>query len=87
MSLWGIAASSDGVWVVGTFVNMTTDNNEALLLPTRVGRVWMVDAAPIPGTGKQHPRRHRGRRRPTVGDGTFDNGGSERLGYSHWPGW
>jgi hypothetical protein len=30
--LWGIAASDDAVWPVGTFVNLSTDNNQALVL-------------------------------------------------------
>jgi hypothetical protein len=48
-TLWGVAAADDVVWPVGTFVNLTTDNNQTLVL--RGDDRFHVVNAPNPGSG------------------------------------
>jgi hypothetical protein len=79
-SLWGVAATPDGAWAVGTYVDPTTDNNKPLLIHDVEG-VWTVDVGPSPGSGSNIL----GGVAATSGGemwaaGVFDNGGS-RLPY------
>jgi hypothetical protein len=65
------------VWVVGSFVDPTTDNNDPLILHG-VGNSWSTDAGPAPGSGSNILG---GVTATATGDlwaaGVFDNGGSE----------
>jgi len=49
-SLYGITVVGGTVWADGTFVNVTTDNNEVLMLRGAGGH-FSVDPAPDPGSG------------------------------------
>jgi hypothetical protein len=79
-SLWGVAATTDSIWAVGTYVDPTTDNNNPLLIH-EVNGVWTVDLGPSPGSGSNILG---GVAATTGGEmwaaGVFDNGGS-RLPY------
>jgi hypothetical protein len=48
-SLYGIAVTGGTVWATGTFINVTTDNPEVLVL-RGVGGHFIVDPAPNPGS-------------------------------------
>ena len=73
-TLWGVAANDGLVWPVGTFVNLSTDNNQALVLRGDGG--FHVVNAPNPGSGTNILAGA-----AAVGDtvwavGHFDDGGS-----------
>ena len=85
-SLFGVAATPDGVWADGTYVDPTTDNNNPLLIH-EVDGVWTVDLGPSPGSGSNIL----GGIAATTGgemwaDGVFDNGGSELPFVENFPG-
>jgi hypothetical protein len=76
-NLYGVAATPDSVWVDGTYVDPTTDDNDPLLVH-EVDGVWTVDLGPSPGSGSNIL----GGLAATTGgemwaDGMFDNGGNE----------
>ena len=85
-SLWGVAATHDGAWAVGTYVDPTTDNNNPLLIHD-VDGVWTVDLGPSPGSGSNILG---GVAATTGGEmwaaGVFDNGGSELPYIENFPG-
>jgi len=85
-SLWGVAATSDNVWAVGTYVDPTTDNNNPLLIH-EVNGAWTVDLGPSPGSGSNIL----GGVAATSGGemwaaGVFDNGGSRLPYIQNFPG-
>jgi hypothetical protein len=49
-NLWGITISGGTVWAVGTYLDVKTDNNNALILSDN-GAGWTVDPGPNPGSG------------------------------------
>jgi Phosphoesterase family len=77
-SLWGVAASSDGVWAVGSFVDPKTDNNDPLLLHAVGGGAWSVVDGPAPGTGSNILGGVAAAGSDIWAAGVFDNGGNER---------
>jgi hypothetical protein len=85
-SLWGVAATPDSVWAVGSYVDPTTDNNNPLLIHDVHG-VWTVDLGPSPGSGSNILG---GVAATTGGEmwaaGMFDNGGSELPYIENFPG-
>jgi hypothetical protein len=85
-SLWGVAATPDSVWAVGSYVDPTTDNNNPLLLHEVNGN-WTVDPGPSPGSGSNILG---GVASTSTGDmwaaGMFDNGGSEMPYIENFPG-
>jgi hypothetical protein len=85
-SLWGVAATQNSVWAVGSYVDPTTDNNNSLLIHD-VNGVWTVDAGPSPGSGSNILG---GVGATTGGElwaaGMFDNGGSELPYIENFPG-
>jgi hypothetical protein len=85
-SLWGVAATPDSVWAVGTYVDPTTDSNNPLLIHD-VNGVWTVDVGPSPGSGSNILG---GAVATTGGEmwaaGMFDNGGSELPYIENFPG-
>jgi hypothetical protein len=85
-SLWGVAATTDGAWAVGTYVDPMTDNNNALLYHL-VDGVWTIDNGPNPGSGSNIL----GGVTSITGnelfaDGIFDNGGSALPFVENFPG-
>lgn len=78
-SLWGVAASTSGVWAVGTFVDPQTDNNDPLLFHETAGSgTWSVVDGPVPGTGSNILGSVTAAGGHLWADGVFDNGGNAR---------
>jgi hypothetical protein len=75
-NLYGLAQADGSVWAAGTYVDASTDNNNALVLRETDG-TWTVDNAPDPGSGSNIP----GGITAVGGQlwlaGMYDNGGSE----------
>jgi hypothetical protein len=76
-TLWGVAGAGNSLFPVGTFVNLTTDNNANLVLAGQSGKVHVVNA-PNPGSGTNLIGGA-----ATIGNavwsvGQFDDGGSRQ---------
>jgi hypothetical protein len=54
-NLYGAAVAGTTVWAVGTHVDPTTDNNNALVLSSVSDGPWTVAGAPDPGSGSNIP--------------------------------
>jgi hypothetical protein len=50
-NLYGVATDGTTAWVVGTYVDPATDNNNALVLSSVNGAPWTIAGAPDPGSG------------------------------------
>jgi hypothetical protein len=50
-NLYGVATDGTTAWVVGTYVDPVTDNNNALVLSSVNGGAWTIAGAPDPGSG------------------------------------
>jgi hypothetical protein len=85
-TLWGVAATTDGAWAVGTYVDPTTDSNNSLLLH-EVDGVWTVDTGPDPGSGSNILGGVTSiADNELFADGIYDNGGSELPFVENFPG-
>jgi hypothetical protein len=74
--LYGVAIAKGAVWVVGTYVNLKTENNETLVLQG-VGGKWTVDKGPNPGSGSNILGGIANVDGQLWAAGVYDNGGSE----------
>ncbi len=71
-----MAASTTGLWAVGTFVDPQTDNNDPLLLhETSESGAWNVVDGPVPGTGSNILGGVAAAADHSWAVGVFDNGG------------
>jgi hypothetical protein len=74
--LYGVTVSGNTVWADGTYLNLHTQNNEALIL-RGVGNTWSVDHGPQPGTGSNILGGITSVAGQLWAAGVYDNGGSE----------
>ncbi|HEX6537694.1 MAG TPA: alkaline phosphatase family protein [Candidatus Dormibacteraeota bacterium] len=77
--LWGIAADTDHVWAVGTFVDPVTDANNVIVMRRDGANGWHLVGAPDPGAadgGSQILGGIASAAGLTIAGGSYDTGGS-----------